>query len=344
MSNEVGPSILVKRAFFYSAVGFGIITLVMILLTPRLVQLFYPLPEDTGASYYGWQTEQAGIWVRVSYWLGYVLHQLAVWWLFFKGRRVEPALGRVSKWHLAMIGVNLGFVALHLLQTQLWYDGLARDVPIWTSQGSVIVMLVLVLYIMIPKRGLFWGRRFNPPQNMLNLIKKWHGLFISWALVFTFWFHPMDGNWGLVSGFIYMFLLFIQMNLFNTTLHTNRLWIVLLEVFVAVHGTLITVYKDNPIWTMFLYGFLWMFVLTQLHTLELPSWLRWGTLLVFLASMALVYGYIRGFNHIYEVTFIPVALYGGVGGLLVIGWIWDRISPPKQSPGEASQIHQPGST
>lgn len=305
--------------------SFALITALMIILTPLLVEAFYPFPEDTGASFYAWQTEQMGGLVRWSYWTGYVLHQVVVWWLFFKGRKIEPEPGRVSRWHIAMLGANLGFVLLHLLQTHLWYDGLARDVPIWTSQGSVIVMLVLVLYIMIPKRGLFWGRRFEPPQAMLSLVKRWHGLFISWALVFTFWFHPMDGNWGLVSGFVYMFLLFIQMSLFNTTLHTNRWWIVLLEVFVAIHGTLITVYKDNPIWPMFMFGFLWMFVLTQVHTLRIPGWLRWGLLVLFLGAIAWVYGSVRGFNHIYEVTFIPVALYGGVIGLLGLGWIWDRV-------------------
>ena len=30
-------------------------------------------------------------------------------------------------------------------QTHIWYDGLAQDVPIWTSQFSVIIMLVIIL-------------------------------------------------------------------------------------------------------------------------------------------------------------------------------------------------------
>lgn len=44
---------------------------------------------------------------------------------------------------------------LHLVQTWLWYDGLAQDVPIWSSQGSVIVMLVLILFLEMPRRGLW---------------------------------------------------------------------------------------------------------------------------------------------------------------------------------------------
>lgn len=52
---------------------------------------------------------------------------------------------------------------------------------------------------------------------------------------------------GRLSGFLYMFLLFIQLGLFDTPLHFNRGRIVLFESFVAVHGTLITVHKHNAL-------------------------------------------------------------------------------------------------
>ena len=141
----------------------------------------------------------------------------------------------------------------------------------------------------------------------------------------------MEGNWGLISGFIYMFLLFIQLSLFDTPIHRNGAWIVLLEVFVAVHGTLITVYKHNPIWPMFLFGFLVMFVLTQIHTLKIPAWTRWLTLGLFIAAVVLVYGLIRGFGQVYEVSFIPVALYGGAVGLLALGVVIEKLAGPKRA-------------
>ena len=51
------------------------------------------------------------------------------------------------------LGVNGLFIVLHLVQTHLWYDGLAQDVSIWSALGSVVVMLVWVLLRCGPKGG-----------------------------------------------------------------------------------------------------------------------------------------------------------------------------------------------
>ena len=316
----------VKKTFTISLILFALITVAMVLLTP-IVTRVYPLGEDQGASWYFWKLPETQSLIRFSYWSGYLVHQLCIFALFFAGRKDKPEKGKVSRFNLIVLALNVLFVILHQVQTVIWYDGLAQDVPVFSSQGSVIVMLVLVLYIMIPRRGLFFGKKFTPPQNMYKFIQKWHGLFISWAIVYTFWFHPMEGNWGMVSGFVYMFLLFIQLSLFNTKQHFNVKWIVLLEVFVALHGALITVYKENlnmmesssdHVWAMFLFGFLVMFVLTQMYTFKWSKAINWLISILFIGAVALVYGFIRGFNHIFEISFIPVALYGGVLLLLAV--------------------------
>ncbi len=315
------------KLFQLSLVVFGVLTVLTALLTPLLVEKFYPLPPDLGSSWYGWQLATTTTAARISYWAGFVLHFGIVAAIAYRGKGMRPENpGGITRFNLQLFAVNVIFVALHLVQTHLWYDGLAKDVPIWTSQGSVIVMLVLILYMMIPRRGLLWGRVFPTSKRMQKLVGNIHGPFITFALIYTFWFHPMDGNWGLLSGFIYMFLLFIQLILFNTRVHFNGTWIVLLEFFVAVHGTLITVYKEMEIWPMFLFGFLVMFFLTQLHTWKVPTVGKWLALLAFIFSIAAVYGFVRGFNHIYEITFIPVALYGGALALVLIGFVWDRIA------------------
>lgn len=317
----------VRRLFTISVVMYTLLTILMVVLTPSLTQRFYPLPVDQGPAWYYWQTggfDQLG---RISYWVGYLLHQVSVFYLLYRYRKQKQQenKGGLNRYNALILAVNGLFVLLHIIQTQLWYDGLAKDVPIWTSQGSVIVMLVLILYLMIPVRGLFWGKAFRPPETMLGLIRRYHGVFISWALVYTFWFHPSEGNWGLASGFVYMFLLFIQMNMIGTALHVRKGWVVLLEAFVTVHGTLITVYKENPIWPMFLFGFAAMFVFTQVHSWKLSGRLKVLVLLTYILSVLGVYGFIRGFEHIYEITFIPVALYGGALALLALGWLIERI-------------------
>ena len=79
--------------------------------------------------------------------------------------------------HLPRMQLNCHLL-LHILQTHLWYDGLAQDVPIWSSQYSVIVMLVLILFLMIPERGIFLGTKVRLPAPALGFIQRWHGL--SW--------------------------------------------------------------------------------------------------------------------------------------------------------------------
>lgn len=323
-----------SKLMYITLVSFAVVTVLTALLAPAIARRFYPLPPDTGAAFYGWQMAVTPAAARISYWTGFGLHILAASYIGYKGRgaRTRPDNpGGVTKYNILMLAVNLFFVLLHLLQTYIWYDGLARDVPIWTSQGSVIVMLVLILFLMIPGRGLIWGKSFKPPVKMYRLVATVHGPFIMLALIYTFWFHPMDGNWGLLSGFVYMFLLFTQMILFNTRIHTNKGWIVLLEVFVAVHGTLITVYKAMEIWPMFLFGFLMLFFLTQLYTWKMPAKWKWSSIVLFFASILLVYGFIRGFEHLYEITFIPVALYGGALLLLLVGKLWEWGSSRQQN-------------
>lgn len=324
----------VKKTFVFSLISFTFITLAMVLLTPYVTRV-YPLGEDRGAAWYFWKLPEPETAVRISFWTGYLLHQISIIALLYAGKKDKPEKGKVGKFNLIVLGVNLLFVILHQVQTLIWFDGLAQDVPVFTSQGSVIVMLVLVLYLMIPRRGLFFGKKFTPPKKMYKLIKNWHGLYISWALIYTFWFHPMEGNWGMTSGFVYMFLLFIQLSLFNTGIHFNSLWIVLLESFVAVHGALITVYKEmrdmmesssDNVWAMFLFGFLVMFILTQMYSLKWKRAVYMGLSLLFVLMVVFVYTFVRGWEHIFEITFIPVALYGGVLLLLGIGYIWDRIT------------------
>lgn len=325
-----------KTLLIAGSIAFLIITAATALLAPSVVARFHPLPPDQGPAWYYWQLPAVSALARTTYWLGYGLHQVLIFVLLFKAKaaadyqknRIDALEKRgrpVSRFNVIVMAVNVLFVALHLIQTYLWYDGLAQDVPIWTSQGSVIVMLVILLYLETPHRGLIWGKSFQPSRAVFDFVMKFHGIYIAWAITYTFWFHPMEGNWGLLSGFIYMFLLFIQLSMFNTRLHMNRKWLVLLEAFVAVHGTLITVYKHNPIWPMFMVGFLIMFVLTQMHEFAWAYRFRWPLLIVFCAGVLALYVFVRGITMIYEITFIPVALYGGALVLVLIGRLTERI-------------------
>lgn len=342
-SDTRGGGLSLKAVVAFSLAAFAVLTVATALLQPTIVERFHPLPVDQGPAWYYWQLAETSVAARLSYWIGYAVHQIVVIVLLLAYRKERPASGMASRANVTVLGVNILFVALHLVQTRLWYDGLAQDVPIWSSQGSVIVMLVLILFMEMPHRGLFWGRWRKVPVATYRFVRDWHGLYISWAVIYTFWFHPMDGNWGLLSGFIYLFLLFMQLSLFNTSFHNNRSWVVLLEAFVVIHATLITVYKANPIWPMFMVGFLVMYIVTQQHALEQPKWLTVAVTVLFVVAVGLLYVLVRGTEHLYEITFIPVALYGGTVGLWLLGWLIERLMPKSiQRSGLSSNVGELG--
>ena len=303
------------RPVFLTALAASLVlALLTFLLAPRLIAI--PHLPDKGSHWYFWQLPVPSTAARVTAWGGYALHQVFIWIVLFRARKLDrSSVKEVSLFNGAALLINLIFILLHLLQTHIWYDGLAQDVPIWTSQGSVIVMLVLMLVMLTPRRGFILGKKISLPGQGMKFMYAFHGIYISWALIYTFWFHPMEGTYGLLSGFLYMFLLFIQLSMFNTKIHLNMKWLVLLEALVAVHGTLITIEKDNPIWPMFLSGFLFMFAFTYIYGLTKNRIIRLSVLVLYIASVILMY-YFRGFEQIYEVSFIPGALYGG--GIVLI--------------------------
>ena len=101
---------------------------------------------------------------------------------------------------------NFFFHCLHLFQTHTFYDGLAKDTPESTSQGSVIMMLVLIIAMEYKDRGIVFGWPSNNPSKLtwylrfgdvyMKLIRKYHGYAFSWAAIYTFWYHPMESTIG----------------------------------------------------------------------------------------------------------------------------------------------------
>jgi hypothetical protein len=288
-------------------------------LTAVLGPLLASVPHlpDQGAAWYFWKLPQATRWSRLTAWGFYALHQASVWVLVALAMREKARGGKLTRINVAFLVVNLAFALLHLLQTHVWYDGLAQDVPIWSSQYSVIVMLVIMLFMLNPRRGLILGLKVPYSEAGLRFANRWHGPYISWALVYTFWFHPMEGSIGFVWGFFYMFLLFTQLSFANTKVHFLLPWVTLLEFLVGVHGPVIAIQNGYASWPMFAAGFLFMTAFTQQYSFKLPAW---GRALVFVAYAALVgvLYWFRGYNRLYEVLFIPVALYGGALALALL--------------------------
>jgi hypothetical protein len=169
-------------------------------------------------------------------------------------------------------------------------------------------------------RGIFFGKKVPFSKDLIRFARKYHGYFFAWATVYTFWYHPTIATSGHLIGFLYMFLLLLQGSLFFTRIHVNRWWMTFQEIAVIVHGTLVAVMQGNNMWPMFAFGFGGVFVITQMHGLKFPKWLRWTLLGIYIGLALLVYG-TRDITMIHQVTWIPLIDYLLVFVLAGILWL-----------------------
>lgn len=281
------------------------------------------LLPDQGASWYYWKLPEPTFWTRASAWAGYAAHQLVGWGLiFYAQRHVRRCTRGLHPVNVFALVANFGFIVLHEVQTQVFYDGLAQDVSIFSSQGSVIVLLIVVLIMENRRRGMFFGRPAPISTEITRFFREYHGYLFSWAAVYTFWYHPMETTSGHLIGFVYMFLLLLQGSLFFTRAHTDRWWTLTLELLVAVHGTLVAVMNSGPdgMWPMFLFGFLGVFVISQMHGLGLAKSTRWALVVLYLGAVIAVYS-TRSLTELDEIVRIPLIEYLVVAVLALLTWL-----------------------
>jgi hypothetical protein len=297
------------------------------------------LLPDQGASWYYWKLPSPTFWSRATAWGFYLLHQFSFWGLIYYAQtRVKKYSTQLHLVNYAALAVNGFFILLRILQTHLWYDGLAQDVSIWSSQASVAILLIWVLLMENNRRGMFFGKPLPLSKEIIRFARKYHGYFFAWATVYTFWYHPTIATSGHLIGFFYMFLLLLQGSLFFTRIHVNRWWTFFQEAIVLIHGALVAVMQGNNMWPMFAFGFGGILVITQMHGLKLKDWLRWTILGIYLGLALLVYSG-RDLGMIHQISWIPLIDYLAV--LLLAGIFWIILWTLKKSR-VASQLGTPG--
>ncbi len=300
---------------FWSGILISLLFVAVIgLLGSRLDSI--ELLPDQGASWYYWKLPERLFWPSLTAWAFYLTHQILVWIFIFLAQFKDKK--KREKYRNLLIVTNLVFIALHILQTHIWYEGLAQDVPVMSSQGSVIVMLVLIIIMDSQRRGIFFGKKIGKLpligniQEPVQWIRKYHGYFVAWAIVYTFWYHPTVATTGHLIGFFYMFLLFIQMSMIYTPVHMNKYWMFTLEVLVLFHGTLVAIGQQNNMWPMFLFGFATMAVVTQIYGLNLKKWQLHTIQGIYLLAVIVVFGGFTGhrtIGEVHQVLWIPIIEY-----------------------------------
>ena len=314
-------------AWFVAVISALMLSAIIWLMGPNLKRFTDTFLPYQGAWWYPWQLPVRDATGMAIVWILYLANQFAIWGLIHWAQRnlvnqkTRPS-ENLTMFNLAAFSITLLFTILHLAQTHIWFDGLAKDTPILTSQGSVIIMLAIILVIENPRRGLILGKIAGKPFT--PQVSAWfrhnHMYIISWALVYTFWFHPMATDPQLITGFFYMFLLFTQMSLAYTWIHTDRRWIIALEGFVAIHGAIVAFYNTSffgsaDMWPMFFSGFAFMFIFTYLYTLKASKLFYIVVSFMYAGSLIWLYapfGYGRNLTNLLrlEMLWIPLILYG----------------------------------
>ncbi len=327
----------IRNDYIALFIGIGvslILTLVIWLLTPRLLELEATFVEDQGPAWYFWKLPERNDLIMLSVWILYAFHQVLIWATIYLAQKYRYTTSpTLKKLNYISLGINLFFIIAHIVHTQLFYDKTAQDAPIWTSQGSVILMLSVIIVMENPRRGIIFGKKANFKKDVIRFFRKYHGYYIAWALIYTFWFHPSVGHLAHIWGFLYMFLLLLQGSLMYTKIHMNKYWTVLLEVLVAFHGALVAVMQaqmqNTPLaqsmWPMFFLGFLGMFILGYMYGLGWPKWVHILITSLYILFMAWLYlpspfGYGRPYMKLVSAEFlwIPIILFGIA---LVFGYI-----------------------
>jgi hypothetical protein len=327
---------------WFAGILFSIFFTILIwFLGPNLnhfIQTFLPYQ---GGFWYYWKLPTRNFWSMVIVWAFYLINQFLVWGAIIwaqknlSEKKINPTYD-ITKYNLIIIAIMVPFIFLHLLQTQIWFDGLAQDTPIWSSMGSVIVLLAIVIVMQNPVSGLFLGRKAGKPYTnmVIDFFRHNHMYIFSWALIYTFWFHPMANYPQILSGFFYMFLLFTQMSLAYTKVHLDQRWIVTLQSWVAIHAVIVAFFNNQlfggaDIWPMFFTGFVFMFVFTYMYALKMKNYLRWTITALYFTFLIWLYlpkplGFGRDPSFLYRLEFlwIPLILYGLSFLFAVIAFLW----------------------
>ncbi len=279
-----------------------------------------PLPDDPLV--YEWQLAEQTAWGQLTAWLFFALHQLLVWGTIYyaQSRYSKRDYGTTLRpVNVSALVINLVFVILHYLQTMFFYDAIAQDLPSWTAQFAVALMLIVILGMENQRRGLFFGKKVGFRKAFTDGLRKYHGYFFSFAVIYTFWFHPMAPTWGHLIGFIHVILVMAQGSLMFLRVHLNKRWMFLLEILVLPHAFQVALNQGSDIWPMFFFGFAAIFLVTQMHGLGLKPWVRQLFYGAFLLLALYVYLVLREPYQVNEVLRIPLIEYLV---LFIMYWIY----------------------
>ncbi|RCH90840.1 hypothetical protein CU098_009419, partial [Rhizopus stolonifer] len=246
---------------------------------------------------YPWRLVYPNEFGQCMAWSAYLVHQFAQWFILAKVQlgKQENAVrwsDNYQWWNWQMVYLNSLMLIFKLIHGHVYYDGLAATVPEGIAQGSVVAILVIAIIMAIPRRGIIFGLGKSSSASVVQFIKKYHGYVMSFGTVLNFHYHPVS--------------------------HRSKSWVLLLETWVFIHGTLTALIQPGIGWQIFSYGFMAIFLVNQIFQLKISQSKLFITILYSLYTLTMWLG-LKKDKAYYRATFIPISEYICVYIALTIG-------------------------
>jgi len=99
-----------------------------------------------------------GIWGEIISWALYFPHQIAQWVILYKAMQEKPKYQEEWRWfNWWMLYVNMFFIPIKLLTNYFTYNALSAHLPLWFGQGTVFNIVLIVMAMQVPVRGMCCG-------------------------------------------------------------------------------------------------------------------------------------------------------------------------------------------
>lgn len=201
-----------------------------------------------------------------------------------------------------MLYVNAIFISLKIITNFFTYNALSSHLPLWFGQGTVFNILVMVLAMQVPVRGMCLGKckrgcgcgsvtvcTGDMWTEMAMFIRKYHGFYFAFGVTNDWYYHPMEATPGHLLGIVNDLLIFWQSISIYTPAHRNKWWCIACEFCVMLHGPLIAIGRGGGA-GMFGFGFVTVFMLSGQWGLPLKNYERVGLLVICVAMCLCNYG------------------------------------------------------
>ena len=184
----------------------------------------------------------------------------------------------------------------------------------------------------------------KPLYGVGDAVRRYHGYYFSWAIIYTFWYHPVEMTSGHLAGFAYMMLLLLQCSLFFTRFHTNRWWTVSLEFLFVIHGSMVAYFIMNQPgrapWAYFLFGGMSTFLIIQMHGLGLSTKAKLAIAAPLVLGMVAFYIWIGAPGEILGIPNLTFIMYAGTAAVALVVWILMGVA--KLAAGPQNQVSGTG--